>query len=92
MQFKSLKSLLIYNIKYYRYLNGYSQEKLADLCGLSSRYLTDIERGKHCPTIDKLEVIAKALNIEPYVLFIDVERDENVVNNMNNHRQYNQTK
>lgn len=86
----TLKDLLIYNIKYYRYDRGYSQEKLADLCNLSSRYLTDIERGKHCPTIDKIEIIAKALKIQPYELFIQFDRNSEIVEKIKKSRQYNQ--
>jgi len=85
-----LKELLTYNIKYYRYLNHMSQEKLAEMCKLSPRYLTDVERGLHCPTIPKIEIIAKALNVEPYILFMDVERNEKIIKQMNTSRQYNQ--
>ena len=56
-EFKNLKELLTFNIKYYRYLNNISQERLAELSSLSPRYLTDIERGLHCPTINKIEII-----------------------------------
>ena len=90
IKFATLKDLLTFNIKYYRYVNKLSQEKLADLCNLSPRYLTDIERGLHCPSIQKLEVIAKALNVEPYVLFLNVDRDKSIVIMMNSTRQYNQ--
>lgn len=90
LEFNTLKDLLIYNIKYYRYLNGYSQERLAELCSLSSRYLTDIERGLHCPTIDKIEKNALALNIEPYILFQNLDRDISIVNKISCSRQYNQ--
>ena len=31
LEFDNLKDLLIFNIKYYRYVNNYSQEKLAEL-------------------------------------------------------------
>ena len=34
LNFKSLPELLAFNIKYYRYLNGYSQEKLAKTSSL----------------------------------------------------------
>ena len=87
----SLKELLIFNIKYYRYVNNFSQEKLAELSKLSPRYITDVERGLHCPTIPKIENIAKSLNIEPYQLFMDVDRDEHIIKKMNNGRQYNQS-
>lgn len=90
LDFKDLKELLVFNIKYYRYVNNISQEKLAEMCSLSSRYITDIERGLHCPTINKIELIAKALNIEPYILFQNVKRDKDIIDKIKNVRQYNQ--
>ena len=90
IEFDSLRDLLIYNIKYYRYLNNYSQEKLAELSKLSPRYITDVERGLHCPTIPKIEIIANSLNVEPYQLFVNIERDVEIVNKMKQGRQYNQ--
>lgn len=90
LEFDNLKDLLIFNIKYYRYVNNYSQEKLAELSKLSPRYITDVERGLHCPTIPKIESIAKSLNIEPHQLFINVDRDESIINKMKSGRQYNQ--
>lgn len=90
MQFYSLKDLLIFNIKYYRFKNNLSQEKLAELCSFSSRYMTDIERGKHCPTIEKIEAIAKNLKLEPYELFQNPKRDEDIVAKIVKNRQYNQ--
>ena len=92
INFSDLKSLLAFNIKYYRYKNKLSQEKLAEKCSLSSRYLTDIERDIHCPTIPKLEIIAKALNIKPYILFQNPPRDKNIIDNIKKNRQYNQKK
>ncbi len=90
IKFNNLRDLLIFNIKYYRYLNNYSQEKLAELSKLSPRYITDVERGMHCPTIPKLENIAKALNIEPYQLFINNDRNKHIIEKMKQARQYNQ--
>ena len=57
---------------------------------LSPRYITDVERGLHCPTIPKLEAIANSLNIEPYILFMNIDRDKTIIDKMNNKRQYNQ--
>lgn len=90
IEFDNLQDLLTFNIKYYRYLNNLSQERLAELCSLSSRYLTDIERGLHCPTINKIEIIASALKLEPYELFQNPIRDNKVINKMKSSRQYNQ--
>ena len=91
VEFSNLKDLLTFNIKYYRYLNGFSQEKLAELCNLSPRYLTDVERGLHCPTVQKLEILANAFNIEPYELFMNPKRKKNIIEKMSTARQYNQT-
>lgn len=90
IEFDDLKELLIFNIKYYRYVKGISQEKLAELSKLSPRYLTDIERGLHCPTIPKLEMISNALDIEPFKLFMNPKRDEAIIQKMKSSRQYNQ--
>ena len=90
LKFDSLKDLLTFNIKYYRYLNNYSQEKLAELCCLSPRYITDIERGLHCPTINKIETIANSLGMEPYLLFMNIERNNDIIEKINNTRQYTQ--
>lgn len=90
LYFDNLRDLLIFNIKYYRYVNNYSQEKLAELSKLSPRYITDVERGLHCPTIPKIESIAKSLNIEPYELFRNIEREKLIIEKMEAGRQYNQ--
>ncbi len=42
----------------------YSQEKLAELSDLSKTSIGTIERGKSKPSIETLEKIAKALDIE----------------------------
>ena len=87
INFDNLKELLRFNIKYYRYQNNLSQERLAELCSLSTRYLTDIERGLHDPTINKIEKIAKALNLEPYELFQNPKRDIDLIKKINSSRQ-----
>ena len=92
IEFSNLKDLLSFNIKYYRYMNNMSQELLAEQCSLSPRYITDVERGKHCPTIPNIEKIAHALHIEAYVLFQNNNRRTDIIEKMNSARQYNQKK
>lgn len=85
-----LSKLFSFNIKYYRYLNNYSQEKLAELCDLSPRYISDIERGRKWFAFSNVVKIAKVFNIEYYELFINTERDVKVIERMKHSRQYNQ--
>ena len=56
------------NLKWYRFNRGLSQEKLAELSNSTPKYISDLERGKFCPSFGKLDELAKALNIEVYQL------------------------
>ena len=59
------------NIKKYRLEKGLTQEKLSELTGISTDYLSEIERGKRTPSIKRFVLIAEALDIEPYKFSID---------------------
>ena len=71
VEFNNLKDLLIFNVKYYRYLNNISQEKLAELSDLSTNYIGDIERDGRKVTIDTIEKVARGLGVDPAVLLKD---------------------
>ena len=72
-----LLNIFAENIKYYRFTYkrndelkvGLSQEELAELCDLSTHYISDIEHAKYSPSIPTIEIIAKGLNIKPSLLF-----------------------
>ncbi|MGJ6985523.1 helix-turn-helix domain-containing protein [Bacillus subtilis] len=49
--------------------NNMSQEKLAFDCDLHRTYISDIERGTRNVSLDNIEKIAKALNVQPKDLF-----------------------
>ena len=61
----------IKNIKKYRKQKVYTQEQLSELANISTDYLSEIERGKKKPSIDTLDSIISALEIEPYMLFVE---------------------
>ena len=65
---KSIRTILGENVKHYRLLNKFTQEKLAELCNLSTRYISDIENANGNISIDTLEKIANIFEIEYYVL------------------------
>ena len=65
-----LKALIGKNVKYYRYRENLTQKQLAEKTKSSVNYIGRLERGQHNPSVDKLEKVASALNIEPYELFI----------------------
>jgi transcriptional regulator with XRE-family HTH domain len=63
------KKLIGLRIKSLRRSEGLSQEELAERMGISSKYLSSIERGKENPTLDTLIRLANALKIEPSEIF-----------------------
>jgi transcriptional regulator with XRE-family HTH domain len=65
----NIRELLAVNIKEHRRKNGFSQDKLAELAGLSSQYLATIETCKKFPTPEMLDRLANALGIETFQLF-----------------------
>lgn len=57
------------NLKKYRNNLGLSQEKFAEKCGLHRTYISDIECFKRSISLDNIQKIADALEIETYRLF-----------------------
>ena len=64
----NIRRILGKNIRYYRYQNRLTQEKVAERCELSPRYVSDIENGKGNISIDTLNKIAGILKVKPYLL------------------------
>ncbi|MBS5931496.1 MAG: helix-turn-helix transcriptional regulator [Clostridiales bacterium] len=64
----SLINVFSTNLKKYRLEKGLSQEGLAELAGLHRTYISSIERAKRNISIDNIENIANALNIDAYLL------------------------
>lgn len=61
------------NLRKYRKEQGLSQEKLADMCGLHRTYISAIERYRRSISLENVQRIADALNVETYKLFIEGE-------------------
>ena len=56
---------------------GIKQKKLAQLCGVSAAYLSQIEHDKRQPTLSVLDAISKKLHVPlPLLFFLSIdERD-----------------
>ncbi len=64
-----IKTVISENIKLLRKKLGWSQEFLAEKTGVSAPYITQIEVGKRAPSLDIIEKLATALQVEYKVLF-----------------------
>jgi len=67
----NLRDILAHNLKEKRKICGFSQEKLAEMVNVSIHHIATIETARNYPTLDLVERMAKALNIEIYELFIN---------------------
>lgn len=59
------------NLKKYRAARGFSQEAFADKCGLHRTYISAIECYRRSISLENIQRIADALEIDTYKLFIE---------------------
>lgn len=86
------KETMYDRIKRLREEKRISQDELAKRCGYSSRFtISKIENGERNLTSDKIEIIAKALNVDPFSLYdfdqateVLTDRINNNLNNISN--------
>lgn len=64
-------------LKAYRQYRNLSQEALAYKAGLNEKYYGRIERNESCPTIDKLQKICGALEIDMTEIFLYGDTEHN---------------
>jgi transcriptional regulator with XRE-family HTH domain len=65
------REILAHNLKKKRRNYGISQAKLAEMVNVSTHHIATIETARNYPTLDLVERLANALDIEIYELFID---------------------
>lgn len=63
------KKLIGLRVRELRRAKDMSQEAMAEKVGISSKYVSSIERGKENPTLDTFIGLAKALNVDILELF-----------------------
>jgi transcriptional regulator with XRE-family HTH domain len=66
-----MMKVFVFNMKKYRKKRKLSQMKLAEMLNTSTSYIGEIEINRKAPSMEMVEKIAKALNIEPFRLFVD---------------------
>ena len=63
-----IREIFSQNLKYYRVNSNISQEKLGEMTNLSDKYISDLERNLYDPSLQTLDSLAKAWNIDTYLL------------------------
>jgi transcriptional regulator with XRE-family HTH domain len=70
-----IQRLFIKNLKSARMRARLSQSGLAERCGLSANYLSELEAGRRFPSHETLQKLCNELDLRPYELFVDMELD-----------------
>jgi len=73
-----IRGILAGNIKKYRKILRYSQEKLAEKANLSAQTLNDIEGCRRWVSSMTITKLAKALNVSEYQLLVPPEENETI--------------
>ncbi|MDR0377536.1 MAG: helix-turn-helix transcriptional regulator [Spirochaetaceae bacterium] len=66
-----MMKIFVFNMKKYRKSRRLSQMKLAEILNTSTSYIGEIEINSKIPSMEMVEKIAKALDVEPFRLFLD---------------------
>ena len=75
----SIQEILNANLKRLRKQKGLSQEQFAEFCGISVSYLAHIEAGDNLPSLDLVQKIVNACQVQPFELFLEQDDFENYV-------------
>lgn len=59
-----LRTVVARNLRLLRQASGLTQEQLADIAGLDRNYIGKLEREENSPTVDTLEAVALALQVD----------------------------
>lgn len=72
-----IREIFSQNLRFYRIKANMSQEKLGEEAKLSDKYISDLERQLYDPSLQTIDSLAKALNIETYLLlkYDDTHKD-----------------
>lgn len=60
---ENIRAILAENIRNFRHKKNFSQEELAEKCGLHRTYIGSVERGERNVTLSTLEVLASTLGV-----------------------------
>lgn len=66
--------VLARNLRAFRLARGWSQERMAEKCGLHRTYVGAIERGERNVTLETLNALALALGVSAAKLITDIQR------------------
>jgi len=71
-----LKEMIGSRIQEIRNKKGLTQDQLSEKVGISSKYLSSIERGKENPTLNTILKLTRSLDVKPDEFFVHLEIED----------------
>jgi len=75
MNEKAFRKLIGERVRYFRNLKNLTQEQLAEIMDFNTKSISLLENGHNYIALNKVPKMCKALDIEPYQLFIFDKRN-----------------
>lgn len=69
----NLRDTLARNLREYRSRRGFSQEELAHRAEIDRTYVSALERSVYAATVDVIEKLAAALEVDPSTLLVKID-------------------
>lgn len=66
-------------LRHLRTEHGLTQEKLGFAAELNRTYISDLENGKYCATVEVIIKLAKGLNVPPALLLINPGEEQSII-------------
>ncbi|MGV3605249.1 MAG: helix-turn-helix domain-containing protein [Planctomycetaceae bacterium] len=76
MASQNLMAAFCANIRQRRLMLGLTQKQVAEKLGVDTSAYTQLENGRHCPTLKAVEKVANVLQIPPAMLLVTNEPQE----------------
>lgn len=70
-----IRGIFAENLKVARRAKGWSQEELAHHAGIDRTYVSSLERGVYAASIDMIQQLADALEVQPWEMLHPVDRE-----------------
>jgi len=80
MAMDDIRQILKENLKFYRKRAGFTQQKLAEACDVTTPYIGEVEIGRKHVSLPLIETMAAALGIEPWKLLLPPQRRDETMN------------
>lgn len=88
----SSNEILRNNVKYYRIIRGFTQEKMSELMEINEKHYCNLENGRYNFTLENLDLVSTILNKESWELLKERHNEDEVPSRLDFYKNQNKDK